>query len=419
MITTRALPAFAAAMLGACGGAAPETSEALPESQAHAEDPGDLQRALGMAAAGDPRLPAEILPGGDCPAATAPDHDAGPVPMIPGLTLTTMWQRTPSEEFECLLQITAVDATGIDGTYSCATPEGEKSYPRRLCVADLAGARALITQTGTHTVLGADGKQLPETVVGATWFSLSQHEFAQLASNGAFLHHYLQPMERRPGQLAIDSRAELRREARETARLAVNHGTVEVPVIRVSGAADHWRFGAREKGRITALVLDDERFPLLVDYAHYVDGIAEPVFRVNFAKVSFPSAGSAGETAASDLERQLAEEKSVDVYGIYFAFNSDRIRPESEPVLQEIAALMQRHSGWKLTIHGHTDDVGDASYNVTLSARRGEAVRRALVELGIAESRLSSAGHGARAPREPNDTPEGRARNRRVELVRS
>ena len=120
-----------------------------------------------------------------------------------------------------------------------------------------------------------------------------------------------------------------------------------------------------------------------------------------------------------EMERRLAEEKRVDVYGIYFDFNSDRIRRESEPILEEIADVLGRNPDWTLSIHGHTDNVGGDAYNLELSRRRSEAVRKALVQrFGIAAERLTTAGYGASAPKDDNDTPEGRARNRRVELVR-
>jgi OmpA-OmpF porin, OOP family len=138
-------------------------------------------------------------------------------------------------------------------------------------------------------------------------------------------------------------------------------------------------------------------------------------FRLQFEKITYP--GSEGRGA---LEDGLLENRKVDVYGIYFDFNSDRIRPESEPVLKEIDSVMKRHPDWRLSIAGHTDNVGgNGEYNLQLSRRRSEAVRTALVgRFGISADRLTSDGYGAAAPKDTNDTPEGRARNRRVELVR-
>jgi OOP family OmpA-OmpF porin len=88
-------------------------------------------------------------------------------------------------------------------------------------------------------------------------------------------------------------------------------------------------------------------------------------------------------------------------------------------VLREIADALNHNSGWKLRVEGHTDNIGGDDYNMDLSQRRAEAVNQALVtRYHIAVDRLTPQGFGASRPKEPNDTLAGRARNRRVELVR-
>ena len=95
------------------------------------------------------------------------------------------------------------------------------------------------------------------------------------------------------------------------------------------------------------------------------------------------------------------------------------IREESEPTLKEIAELLRRHGDWRLQVNGHTDGIGTDQYNLELSKRRAVAVREALVKrYGIDAGRLTSQGFGKSQPKDTNDTLEGRARNRRVELVR-
>jgi outer membrane protein OmpA-like peptidoglycan-associated protein len=107
------------------------------------------------------------------------------------------------------------------------------------------------------------------------------------------------------------------------------------------------------------------------------------------------------------------------VYDLFFDFNSDRIREESEPTLREIAEVLRRNPDWVLAVEGHTDDVASDGYNLDLSTRRAASVKGALGEqFGIAGARLTSTGLGESRPRDRNDTLEGRARNRRVELVR-
>lgn len=98
--------------------------------------------------------------------------------------------------------------------------------------------------------------------------------------------------------------------------------------------------------------------------------------------------------------------------------DSNTIRPVSEPVLKEIAQAMADRPNWKLTVTGHTDNIGGHTYNLELSQRRADAVKKALVDrYHINPNRLSTSGDGDSAPLDTNDTLEGRARNRRVELT--
>jgi len=115
----------------------------------------------------------------------------------------------------------------------------------------------------------------------------------------------------------------------------------------------------------------------------------------------------------------LAESGRVATQGIYFDTGSDRIRPESTPTLKEIAKMLEEHADLSLLIEGHTDDVGQAAANQTLSEQRAAAVKGALVEsFNVSADRLTTAGFGSTKPVAKNDTAEGRQQNRRVELVR-
>jgi outer membrane protein OmpA-like peptidoglycan-associated protein len=115
----------------------------------------------------------------------------------------------------------------------------------------------------------------------------------------------------------------------------------------------------------------------------------------------------------------LAATGRVATQGIYFDTGSDRIRPESSPTLKEIGAMLKDHPDLKLAIEGHTDNVGAAAANQALSEKRAAAVRQALVDgYQVDGARLQAKGLGQTKPAAPNDTPEGRQSNRRVELVR-
>ncbi|MCU0236519.1 MAG: OmpA family protein [Acidobacteria bacterium] len=109
----------------------------------------------------------------------------------------------------------------------------------------------------------------------------------------------------------------------------------------------------------------------------------------------------------------------VAVYGIYFDSGKSQIKPESAQAIAEIAKLLKGQPALKLFVVGHTDSQGGVEANIALSQDRAEAVLKALVgEHGIAPARLRSFGCGQFAPLASNDSDAGRARNRRVELVK-
>jgi OOP family OmpA-OmpF porin len=105
--------------------------------------------------------------------------------------------------------------------------------------------------------------------------------------------------------------------------------------------------------------------------------------------------------------------------GILFDTDRDVLKPESAPVIRLIAQALEKNPSLKLLIEGHTDSVGDATHNLDLSKRRAEAVKAVLVaQFNVDASRLSTNGLGSTKPVDTNDTPQGRAQNRRVELVK-
>ena len=122
---------------------------------------------------------------------------------------------------------------------------------------------------------------------------------------------------------------------------------------------------------------------------------------------------------ASSLAKELANTGRVALYSIYFDFGKADLKPESRATLQEIARLLKANPDLKLYVVGHTDNVGSLEINLELSRRRAEAVVKALVaQFGIDPQRLKPYGIGPLAPVASNDTEEGRAKNRRVELVK-
>jgi OOP family OmpA-OmpF porin len=107
----------------------------------------------------------------------------------------------------------------------------------------------------------------------------------------------------------------------------------------------------------------------------------------------------------------------VRLRGIEFEFARAEIRPESQPVLEVAVEQLTRCPDLSVTITGHTCTIGSEAYNDSLSFRRAEATKRFLIERGIAPGRLEAEGRGWNDPIAPNDTAQGRAQNRRVELT--
>lgn len=120
---------------------------------------------------------------------------------------------------------------------------------------------------------------------------------------------------------------------------------------------------------------------------------------------------------ADDMRQALHESGKVALYGVYFDTDKDVVKSESQPTLEEIAKLLKSESSLRLHVVGHTDNQGKGEYNLDLSRRRAASVVRELSKLGIAANRLDSFGCGLYSPVASNETGDGRAKNRRVELV--
>ena len=123
------------------------------------------------------------------------------------------------------------------------------------------------------------------------------------------------------------------------------------------------------------------------------------------------------DVTASAMLDALNREGHVALY-INFDTGKSIIKPESKPIIEQIVQMMKSNSGLKIGVEGHTDNVGNPKSNKTLSDERAKAVVSAIVAQGIDAKRLSAVGHGQDKPIADNKTEEGRAKNRRVELVK-
>ena len=119
-----------------------------------------------------------------------------------------------------------------------------------------------------------------------------------------------------------------------------------------------------------------------------------------------------------DIDKKITTDGKIIMHGILFDVDKAALLPESMGSINQIYNLLKKDASLKFEIDGHTDNTGDAAHNVTLSQQRAEAVKNQLITMGIDGSRLSTKGFGDTKPITENNSPEGKANNRRVEFVK-
>ncbi len=127
--------------------------------------------------------------------------------------------------------------------------------------------------------------------------------------------------------------------------------------------------------------------------------------------------GMVQEITAGDIYDALAKQGRIALY-ILFDTGKATIRPESQATVKQVIEMMKAHPELKVSVEGHTDNVGSAASNRALSQQRAQSVAAAITAQGVAPARLTAAGFGQDKPVADNGTEDGRAKNRRVELVR-
>jgi outer membrane protein OmpA-like peptidoglycan-associated protein len=329
------------------------------------------------------------------------------IPLCPGLTIVTA-VNDKDGDYESIKTIQSIDDHEVVLRYSSERKENgvvnKVKVQRRILLDDLQRSNLYLIHFHNRAAMTIPGT----TAIGTSTAVLRALEQKGSAQLGLFDGTYSAS----PVDPAIHPNIYDYEEVEPITRVGtgvvslpmlVNDAPAALPAIEATGdyAGDKADF----------LFLDDESNPIALRYRIGRDAL-------DVVKIAY--ACDPRGTVVSRLERALLETGRADVYSIYFSFNSDEIREESDSTLREIGGIMHRHPDWKLAINGHTDNIGGDEYNLDLSRRRAAAVREALVRRdGIAGGRLTTAGYGKRNPKGTNDTLEGRARNRRVELVRT
>jgi len=373
------------------------------------DDDGDLVQSISDKDPVDPCVPAPF-----------PAQTAAKIPLQDGTVLTTAWGIAPGDvESRALLESATDNSISMNSSTEAYVDDlGRKATADHMtavvCNTDLASADTYMTATWEY---------MPKLIHGTTRLRLSDKSFKEIKTSGKTDIRYLGIT--RTGEeesKPYHDAGTLTRVEPEDVQypMIVNDERVTLPVIHLTGPMasvgkdprPHKERPTQDEGEI--YVIDDPVDPLVLLYREKDRAYHAGRFRIEVVKIDYKVAHP-----VNTVEKQLKEAKRAVTYGIYFDFNKDTIKPESEKVLKEIVQAMTDNPSWKLTVEGHTDNIGGDAYNLDLSKRRAAAVKQALVaRYHIAADRLSTDGFGASHPIETNDTLEGRARNRRVELTR-
>jgi outer membrane protein OmpA-like peptidoglycan-associated protein len=351
-----------------------------------------------------------------------------------GLTVVTAINQ-PTGDYESIKRIVALGADTVHLAYS-----NEHPAPRDLLDGPTPGPRPLMKLNATRTILRRDlreshsylqqfgePKNVPDFVAGTTAIGVSSAVLHELKTQGSTQLTVYQasaggmpPIKepRDPGTVDYRLPGTLSRVESEAVPVPVivNGRRVKLPAIHAKGTliypAEFW-------------LLDDLENPLALRYM--IDRDTLTVVSIDFPAEMLAQqqnqdgvgAGAAPGGDIGDIGSALSKVCRAEVHGIYFDFNEATIRPESDLTLKAIAGALRRNPPWTIQIEGHTDSIGGARSNLALSQRRADAVKDALVKHGIDAARMTTQGFGATRPKESNATLQGRARNRRVELVRA
>lgn len=335
------------------------------------------------------------------------------VPLVVGLMTVSAVHEPDEGDYESILKINEITADSVGYTVSGNVDDRRYAVRRKIRTEDFAhahGWRARYNEDDPEVYPGTTGGTLSIDVLNELKTKGMTSLKATIADDplGGMLKGLLGGGAGRVGKKTPGGESDEGNLAGTLSRvephavpvsMLVNDSRVDLPAVHARGTLGDEPF--------EVYVLDNPAVPILLRWR--VGDTSKRMIRI-----SYPV-----EHASTRIEERLNTTGRAEIYGIYFDVAKATIRPESEPVLKEIADAMTKNPAWKLSVEGHTDNIGGAASNQDLSARRAAAVKQALVDrYHVTAGRLTPAGFGASRPKETNDTLEGRARNRRVELVR-
>jgi outer membrane protein OmpA-like peptidoglycan-associated protein len=317
---------------------------------------------------------------------------AAPFSAHQGLVITRAFTSSFGPDAEEFNRFAAVTEQYIELDYSDTRGTAAK---RRVLRADSERAKTYL--------IGFDPR-VPLTVPGTTSLGISSAALRELRATGRtrVALMYDTKLSTIDGELTVADKG-------IKIPVLIENQIVPMAAIRVRGV---FRSNNRS-GMGEFIFLDDVKQPLLIEYN----------IRFSFEKLPRTVRTvrlTAGQSQQSAMARTLATVRKLDVYGIHFDFDKAQLQSRSSSLISDIAQTLRLNPRWTLEIRGHTDSIGSSDHNLQLSKQRAEAVRQALIaQHGIASNRLRATGVGASQPKESNDSLQGRAMNRRVELART
>ena len=308
-----------------------------------------------------------------------------------GYEITESFKSDLSGDAEAYYKITNHSKKGFVIGYTSTL--GTKTA-RKIAAADRANSN-------TYMLGFANG--MPDLIPGSTSLGLSAKALVTLREKGTVpltLMHNFQ-LDKIAGNLVLVGETNV--------PVIVGNKVLNVKALRATGV---FKSGS-QTGRGNFVFLNNRNNPMTLGYKLQFSWEKKPRELKITRLVGGPAQTSAMEQALSTIGK-------LELYGIHFDFGKATIQPSTNALIGEIAKTLKNNSGWKLSVEGHTDSIGGKSVNQALSQRRAASIVNALVKgHGINPGRLKAVGLGLSKPKATNKTLEGRALNRRVELVRT
>lgn len=319
------------------------------------------------------------------------------VPLAPGLILTWASSLRGEPDYETRMEVTGANGTAV--TLRSSWNRGSRASGQRWHHVDRSLSHEV--RRTAHGFYQSESEKPHMDYATWTLEMVSGAILGELKQRGqTTVRMSLPELSRLPYE------GTLTRVGYETFPVVFNGQRVMLRGLRARGRLDMAR-APTPWIELNFLFLDDSVAPwILAVQLHQPDGFAgaRQLVRVSYRP---------------DVEAELVRNCRASVYDIYFATASADLDPGSAPTFSAIAKAMSDHPDWRVTIVGHTDSLGTASANLDLARRRAEATRDALITgYRVQPVRLRAEGRGENQPIDDNGTPTGRARNRRVDLLR-